>query len=68
MNIGTVKWFNTQKGYGFIQPEDGSKDVFVHISAVERAGMGNLHEGQRISYQLERGQQGKTSAVDLQAA
>jgi CspA family cold shock protein len=68
MNIGTVKWFNTQKGYGFIEPEDGSKDVFVHISAVERAGMGNLHEGQRISYQLERGQQGKTSAVDLQAA
>ena len=68
MNIGTVKWFNTQKGYGFIEPEDGSKGVFVHISAVERAGMGNLHEGQRISYQLERGQQGKTSAVDLQAA
>jgi CspA family cold shock protein len=68
MNIGTVKWFNTQKGYGFIEPEDGSKDVFVHISAVERAGMGNLHEGQRISHQLERGQQGKTSAVDLQAA
>jgi CspA family cold shock protein len=68
MNIGTVKWFNTQKGYGFIEPEDGSKDVFVRISAVERGGMGNLHEGQRISYQLERGQQGKTSAVDLQAA
>jgi cold shock protein len=68
MNIGTVKWFNTQKGYGFIEPEDGSKDVFVHISAVEHGGMGNLHEGQRISYQLERGQQGKTSAVDLQAA
>ena len=65
MNIGTVKWFNTQKGYGFIEPEDGSKDVFVHISAVERAGMGNLHEGQRISYQLERGQQGKTSATNL---
>ena len=68
MTIGTVKWFNTQKGYGFIQPEDGSKDVFVHISAVERSGLGNLAEGQRISYQLERGQQGKTSAVDLQAA
>ena len=65
MTIGTVKWFNTQKGYGFIQPEDGSKDVFVHISAVERAGLGSLHEGQKISYQLERGQQGKTSAVDL---
>lgn len=68
MTIGTVKWFNTQKGYGFIQPEDGSKDVFVHISAVERSGLGQLAEGQRISYQLERGQQGKTSAVDLQAA
>jgi CspA family cold shock protein len=68
MATGTVKWFNAQKGYGFIQPEDGSKDVFVHISAVERAGLGSLHEGQRISYQLERGQQGKTSAVDLQVA
>ena len=68
MIIGTVKWFNTQKGYGFIQPEDGSKDVFVHISAVERSGLGDLVEGQKISYQLERGQQGKTSAVDLQAA
>jgi cold shock protein len=68
MIIGTVKWFDTRKGYGFIQPEDGSKDVFVHISAVERSGLGNLVEGQRISYQLERGQQGRTSAVDLQAA
>ncbi len=68
MSIGTVKWFNSQKGYGFIQPEDGSKDVFVHISAVERSGLGQLVEGQQISYQLERGQQGKTSAVDLQAA
>jgi CspA family cold shock protein len=68
MTTGTVKWFNAQKGYGFIQPEDGSKDVFVHISAVERAGLGSLHEGQRITYQLERGQQGKTSAVDLQVA
>ena len=68
MTIGTVKWFNTQKGYGFIQPEDGSKDVFVHISAVERSGLGRLVEGQRISYQLERDQQGKTSAVDLKAA
>jgi CspA family cold shock protein len=68
MTIGTVKWFNTQKGYGFIQPEDGSKDVFVHISAVERSGLGRLVEGQRISYQLERGQQGRTSAVDLKAA
>ena len=68
MTIGTVKWFNSQKGYGFIQPEDGSKDVFVHISAVERSGLGNLHEGQMVSYELERGQQGKTSAVNLQKA
>ena len=65
MASGTVKWFNTQKGYGFIQPDDGSKDVFVHISAVERAGIGNLREGQKLSYELERGQQGKTSAVAL---
>jgi cold shock protein len=67
MASGTVKWFNTQKGYGFIQPDDGSKDVFVHISAVERAGLGNLREGQKLSYELERGQQGKTSAVALRA-
>ena len=68
MAIGTVKWFNSQKGYGFIQPDDGSKDVFVHISAVERAGLGNLHEEQKLSFELERGQQGKTSAVNLQQA
>jgi CspA family cold shock protein len=68
MSVGTVKWFNAQKGFGFIQPSDGSKDVFVHISAVERAGMGTLNEGQKISYELERGQQGKTSAANLQAA
>jgi len=68
MTIGTVKWFNGQKGYGFIQPEDGSADVFVHISAVERAGMGNLHEGQKVSFELERGQRGKTSAVNLREA
>ena len=68
MNNGTVKWFNGQKGYGFIQPEDGSKDVFVHISAVERSGMGNLVEGQRVSFELERGNQGKTSAVNLKRA
>ncbi len=67
MATGTVKWFNGQKGYGFIEPEDGSKDVFVHISAVERAGLGNLREGQKISYELERGQQGRTSAVNLKA-
>jgi cold shock protein len=68
MATGTVKWFNSQKGYGFIQPDDGSKDVFLHISAVERAGMGNLPEGQKLSYELERGNQGKTSAVDLKLA
>jgi CspA family cold shock protein len=68
MTIGTVKWFNSQKGYGFIQPEDGSKDVFVHISAVERSGMGNLVEGQRVSFELERGNQGRTSAVNLKRA
>jgi CspA family cold shock protein len=68
MAIGTVKWFNAQKGYGFIQPDDGSRDVFVHISAVERAGMGNLQEGQKLNYELERGNQGKTSAIDLKSA
>jgi len=68
MATGTVKWFNSQKGYGFIQPEDGSKDVFVHISAVERANLGSLQEGQTLSYDLERGQQGKTSAVNLRSA
>lgn len=65
MSQGTVKWFNAQKGYGFIQPDDGGKDVFVHISAVERAGIGSLREGQKVSFDLERGQQGKTSAVNL---
>src|SRR5215813_934724 len=52
MATGTVKWFNAQKGYGFIQPDDGSKDVFVHISAVQQSGMGNLHEGQKLSYEV----------------
>jgi cold shock protein len=68
MNIGTVEWLNMQKGYGFIQPEDNSKDVYVRISAVERSALGHLVEGQRVRYQLERGQRGKTSAVDLKAA
>ena len=68
MSIGTVKWFNGQKGYGFIQPDDGAKDVFVHVSAVERAGLGSLNEGQKLSFDLEHGQQGKTSAVNLQNA
>ena len=67
MTIGTVKWFNTTKGFGFIQPDDGSKDVFVHISAVERSGM-QLKEGQKVSFDLEKGQQGKTSAVNLKDA
>jgi cold shock protein len=68
MSTGTVKWFNASKGYGFIQPDDGSKDVFVHISAVEQAGLSNLQEGQKLSFAVERGQQGKTSAVKLQVA
>jgi len=65
MATGTVKWFNAQKGYGFIQPESGGADVFVHISAVERAGMDNLREGQRLAYELEQGQRGRVSAVNL---
>ncbi len=65
MSTGTVKWFNPAKGYGFIAPDDGAKDVFVHISAVERSGIGNLREGQRVSFELERGQQGKVAAVNL---
>lgn len=68
MSVGTVKWFNATKGFGFIQPDDGSKDVFVHISAVERSGLGRLNEGDKVSFELERGQQGKTSAVNLKAA
>jgi cold shock protein len=68
MTIGTVKWFNSQKGFGFIQPEDGSKDVFVHISAVEQAGLGNLNEGQKLSFELESNQRsGKVSACNLKA-
>ena len=65
MTIGTVKWFNPTKGYGFIEPEDGSKDAFVHISAVERAGLTTLTEGQKVSFGLEPGQNGKSSAENL---
>jgi cold shock protein len=69
MAIGTVKWFNAQKGYGFIQPDNGDKDVFVHISAVERAGLGSLNEGQKLSYELERDQRsGKVAAANLKPA
>jgi cold shock protein len=68
MSIGIVKWFNATKGFGFIQPDDGSKDVFVHISAVERSSLGRLNEGDKVSFELERGQQGKISAINLQAA
>ena len=67
MPSGTVKWFNSTKGYGFIEPTGGGPDVFVHISAVERAGLGSLNEGQKLTYELERCQQGKTSAVNLVA-
>jgi len=63
--IGIVKWFNTTKGYGFIQPDEGGPDVFVHISAVEKAGYTNLAEGARLSYELKTGRSGKTSAENL---
>jgi cold shock protein len=62
---GTVKWFNATKGYGFIQPDDGGADAFVHISAVERAGLDTLKEGQKVTYELVRGKNGKSSAENL---
>ncbi len=67
MATGTVKWFNPTKGYGFIEPEDGGKDVFVHISALERAGLDTLNEGQKVSFELEEGRNGKMAAGNLQA-
>ncbi|PPR63542.1 MAG: Cold shock protein CspA [Alphaproteobacteria bacterium MarineAlpha4_Bin2] len=65
MAVGTVKWFNPTKGYGFIEPEDGGKDAFVHISAVERAGLNGLHEGQKVNFDLEPGRNGKSAAENL---
>ena len=68
MTKGTVKWFNPVKGFGFSSPDDGSKDAFVHISAVERAGLGELKEGQRLEYELQPGRDGKSSAENLTLA
>jgi CspA family cold shock protein len=69
MQVGTVKWFNAQKGFGFIQPDNGGSDVFVHISAVERAGMNNLNEGQKVNFELVADKRtGKSSAGNLSAA
>ena len=68
MQTGTVKWFNASKGYGFIAPDSGGPDAFVHISAVERAGLGELREGDRVQYNLARGNNGKSSAEDLKMA
>ena len=65
MATGTVKWFNTTKGFGLIQPDDGGKDVFVHISAVERSGLTGLADNQKVSYELQSGRDGRESAVDL---
>jgi CspA family cold shock protein len=66
--VGTVKFFNSDKGYGFIAPDNGGQDAFVHITAVERAGMATLNQNQRVSYELEQDKRGRTSAVNLQAA
>ena len=66
--IGTVKWFNINKGYGFITPDDGSKDAFVHISALEQAGLSQLNEGQRVEFDLEEGKNGKMAVANLKSA
>jgi CspA family cold shock protein len=68
MASGTVKWFNATKGFGFIQPDDGTKDVFVHISAVERAGLRSLVDGQKVTFEIEQGRDGKSSATNLQTS
>ncbi len=68
MTIGTVKWFNAVKGFGFITPDEGGKDAFVHISAIERAGIPGLDEGQRVEYELQPGRDGKSSAENLKLA
>ncbi|MBL6459002.1 cold-shock protein [Belnapia sp. T6] len=68
MPTGTVKWFNATKGYGFIQPDDGSKDVFLHISDIQRSGIQEPREGDKLEFELQRGQQGKTSASNLKPA
>ena len=66
MCVGTVKWFNSKKGFGFIEPEDGGADVFVHITAIQASDMNGLEEGQKVYYELEEGRNGKTNAVNLQ--
>ena len=68
MALGTVKWFNATKGFGFIQPSDGGADVFVHISALEKSGMTGLNDGQQVSFDTEKGRQGKMAAVNLKLA
>ena len=65
MSVGTVKWFNSTKGFGFIEPEDGGADVFVHITAVQASGMNGLEEGQKVTYELVEGRNGKTNSVNL---
>lgn len=68
MSLGTVKWFNASKGYGFIEPTDGSKDVFIHISALEKAGIASLKEGQKVQFEVVAGQNGKSSAENVKLA